>query len=84
MYTTDLTMVMLTYGGASQGILNNALHLWLDVILPQALLGTTAVQVVCKLGAGPHVPLSPVPCTNSPTLLPMPSPAPNPTLLCLA
>lgn len=32
--------------GAGQGVLHDALHLGLDVALPQALLGTAGVQVV--------------------------------------
>ncbi len=34
------------YRSAGQGVLHNALHLRLDVVLPQALLGTAGIQVI--------------------------------------
>ena len=34
------------YRSAGQGVLHNALHLRLDVVVPQALLGAAGIQVI--------------------------------------
>jgi len=39
----EANIVWRRYRSAGQGILHNALHLRLDVVVPQALLGTAGV-----------------------------------------
>ena len=42
----EATIVWRRYRSAGQGVLHNALHLRLDVVMPQALLGTAGIQVI--------------------------------------
>lgn len=70
-----------THSGTGQGVLHNTLHLGLDVVLPEAFLGTAGIQMLGKLGAGPHVTLGPVTCTphswtcHTPSVIPSEQPA---------
>lgn len=62
--STSWSPVQVTHSGTGQGVLHNALHLGLNVVLPKAFLGTAGIQMLGKLGAGPHVALGPVTCTT--------------------